>query len=68
MLTEINELEDMINHLKRELIGIAEATGLNSHHTLCCSQKLDELITTYQKLSYKKQKNRNILLNDNKAV
>ncbi|MCQ6277431.1 aspartyl-phosphate phosphatase Spo0E family protein [Bacillus sp. V3B] len=68
MLKEINELEDMIDHLKNELIQVAEATGLNSHHTLCCSQKLDELITIYQKLSYEKQKNRNMLLNDNKAV
>ena len=49
MLTEINELEDMINHLKKELIKIVETTGLNSDHTLCCSQKLDELITAYQK-------------------
>jgi stage 0 sporulation regulatory protein len=56
MLTEINELEDMINLLKKELIQIAEATGLNSYHTLCCSQKLDELIMIFQKLSYKKQK------------
>jgi hypothetical protein len=58
----------MINHLKRELIRVAEAAGLNSYHTICCSQKLDELITIYQKLSYRKQKSRNILLNDNKAV
>jgi stage 0 sporulation regulatory protein len=49
MLTEINELEDIINHLKKELIEIAEATGLNSDPTLCCSRKLDELITIHQK-------------------
>ena len=47
---EIDELEDRIKQLKKELIQIAEETGLNSHDTLCCSQKLDELITIYQKL------------------
>jgi hypothetical protein len=56
MLKEINELEDLINHLKKELIQTAESTGLNSHQTICCSQKLDEHITIYQKLFYKKQK------------
>ncbi|MCQ6275925.1 aspartyl-phosphate phosphatase Spo0E family protein [Bacillus sp. V3B] len=65
---EIDELEDRINQLKKELIQVALTTGLNSHDTLCCSQKLDELITIYQKLSYEKPKNRNMLLNDNKAV
>ncbi|MCQ6277570.1 aspartyl-phosphate phosphatase Spo0E family protein [Bacillus sp. V3B] len=56
MFTEINELEDRIDYLKKELIQVAEATGLDSHHTLYCSQKLDEHITVYQKLAYKKQK------------
>lgn len=56
MLKEINELEDMIDHLKKELIQVAKSTGLNSHQTIRCSQKLDEHITIYQKLSYKKQK------------
>jgi stage 0 sporulation regulatory protein len=46
---EIIELEDRINQLKKELIQIAETTGLNSHETLCCSGKLDQLITIYQK-------------------
>ncbi|MDE3841102.1 sporulation stage 0, Spo0E-like regulatory phosphatase (plasmid) [Bacillus methanolicus] len=53
----INELEERINQLKKELIQISEATGLNSYDTLYCSQKLDKLITMYQKqlqLSYKK--------------
>jgi stage 0 sporulation regulatory protein len=50
VLIEIDELEHRINQLKKELIQITEATGLNSHDTLCCSQKLDQLITIYQKL------------------
>ena len=48
---ELDELENRINQLKKELIQIALTTGLNSHETLCCSQKLDELITIYQKLT-----------------
>ncbi|MGM0876366.1 MAG: Spo0E family sporulation regulatory protein-aspartic acid phosphatase [Bacillota bacterium] len=59
---EIVELEDRINQLKKELIQIAEATGLNSHDTLCCSQKLDQLITIHQEL-YKEKEIRNMLLN-----
>jgi stage 0 sporulation regulatory protein len=43
------ELENRINQLKKELIQVTKATGLNSHDTLCCSQKLDELIAIYQK-------------------
>ena len=50
----IDELEYRINQLKKELIQIAELTGLNSHETIYCSQKLDQHITNYQKLSYKK--------------
>ncbi|WP_256242109.1 Spo0E family sporulation regulatory protein-aspartic acid phosphatase [Bacillus sp. V3B] len=50
-LIEIDELEDRIHQLKKELIQVALTTGLNSHDTLCCSQKLDELITIYQKLT-----------------
>jgi stage 0 sporulation regulatory protein len=53
---EIVELEYWINQLKKELIQIAEATSLNSHETICCSKKLDQLITIYQQLSYKKKK------------
>jgi hypothetical protein len=35
--------------MRKNLILIAEKTGLNSADTLCCSRKLDELITMYQK-------------------
>jgi stage 0 sporulation regulatory protein len=55
--TEVHELEDRINQLKEELIRIALTTGLNSHDTLSCSQKLDKLITIYQNerlIRYKK--------------
>ena len=41
-LIEIDELEDRINQLKKELIQIAEETGLNSDDTIRYSQKLDE--------------------------
>ena len=49
-LIEIDELEDRINQLKKDLIQIAEETGLNSDDTIRYSQKLDELIMRYQKL------------------
>ncbi|HVH96683.1 MAG TPA: Spo0E family sporulation regulatory protein-aspartic acid phosphatase [Bacillus sp. (in: firmicutes)] len=49
-LIEIDELEDRINQLKKELIQIADETGLNSNDTIRYSQKLDELIMRYQKL------------------
>jgi stage 0 sporulation regulatory protein len=49
-LIEIDELEDRINQLKKDLIQIAKETGLNSDDTIGYSQKLDELITRYQKL------------------
>ena len=49
-LIEIDELEDRINQLKKDLIQIAKETGLNSDDTIRYSQKLDELITRYQKL------------------
>ncbi|MBT2735703.1 aspartyl-phosphate phosphatase Spo0E family protein [Bacillus sp. ISL-7] len=55
VLKEIDELEGRINQLKKELIQITEVTGLNSDETICCSQKLDQLIMIYQKL-YKKRK------------
>ena len=51
-----NELEDRINQLKKELIQTALTTGLSSPDTLCCSQKLDELITTYQKITINNKK------------
>lgn len=50
MCEEIDELENRINQMRRSLILIAKETWLNSDATLCCSQKLDELITRYQKL------------------
>ncbi|MBZ5752963.1 aspartyl-phosphate phosphatase Spo0E family protein [Metabacillus rhizolycopersici] len=54
IIIDIYELEYRINQLKEELIQIAKATGLNSPKTICFSQKLDQIITIYQKLSYKK--------------
>lgn len=48
--TEVDELEERINQMRKTLILIAKETGLNSHDTICYSQKLDELITRYQKL------------------
>ncbi|MFJ7978649.1 Spo0E family sporulation regulatory protein-aspartic acid phosphatase [Peribacillus sp. NPDC096379] len=50
MYTEVDELDGRINQMRKVLIQIAEETGLNSHDTLCYSQKLDELITIHQKL------------------
>ena len=49
-LIEIDELEDRITQLKKELIQIVEETGLNSDDTIGYSQRLDELIMRYQKL------------------
>lgn len=54
ILIELGELKYRINQLRKELIQIAEISGLNSRETIYCSQKLDQLITTYQKSSYKK--------------
>jgi stage 0 sporulation regulatory protein len=53
-VNEIDELESRISQLKNELIQTAETTGLNSHETLYCSRKLDQHITNYQILSFKK--------------
>jgi len=52
MCTEVDVLEERINQMKKNLIQLVKETGLNSHDTLCYSQKLDELITMYQKLKY----------------
>ena len=49
MIMEIEEIEVQIKLLKIEMIQIAKTTGLNSQDTICCSQKLDQLITIYQK-------------------
>jgi stage 0 sporulation regulatory protein len=48
--TEVDKLEGRINQMKKNLIRISKETGLNSDNTLYYSQKLDELITIYQKL------------------
>jgi stage 0 sporulation regulatory protein len=50
MYAKVDELEGRIEQMKKDLIRIVEETGLNSYETLCYSQKLDELITIYQKL------------------
>ena len=55
-LIEIDELDDRINQLKKELMQIAEETGLNSNDTIRYSQKFDELITRYQKIKIKMNK------------
>ena len=49
MSVEDDELEHRINQMRKKLILIAKETGLNSDDTLRYSQKLDELITIYQK-------------------
>ena len=48
VFTEMDDLENGINELKKELILIATEPGLNSHNTINCSQKLDQLIVVYQ--------------------
>lgn len=53
MNLNINELELKIDRMKKNLISIALETGINSDATLFYSQKIDELITTYQKLKLK---------------
>ncbi|SDJ17511.1 aspartyl-phosphate phosphatase Spo0E family protein [Alteribacillus bidgolensis] len=53
-----DELEERINDLRKELIQSVEKNGLNSHETIRCSQKLDQLIKVYQKKIIK-TKNRN---------
>ena len=49
VFTEMDNLENRINELKKKIILIAKETGLNSHDTINCSQKLDQLIVVYQK-------------------
>jgi hypothetical protein len=56
MCTEVDELECRINQMRKILIWVAEETGLNSHSTLYYSQKLDVLITRYQKVKMKNPK------------
>jgi stage 0 sporulation regulatory protein len=50
MCAEVEKLEFRINQMRKSLILIVEETGLNSDDTICYSQKLDELISRYQKL------------------
>ena len=50
MSLNVDELEYNINRMRKTLILIALETGLNSDDTLFYSQKLDELITMYQKI------------------
>ncbi|NSL53202.1 aspartyl-phosphate phosphatase Spo0E family protein [Calidifontibacillus erzurumensis] len=47
---EIQKLEEQINKVKKELVLTVKETGLNSQQTLNCSQRLDALITAYQKM------------------
>ena len=54
MCKDLSKLEDMISQTRIQLMQIAEETGLNSEDTLQSSQKLDELITRYQKLIMEK--------------
>ena len=55
MSTDLYQLEDRIKQLRKELIQKVEETGLNSQDTLCCSQKLDQLIMTYQRILIKEK-------------
>lgn len=50
MRAEDQKLEYRINQMRERLILIAQEKGLNSDDTIYYSQKLDELITKYQKL------------------
>jgi stage 0 sporulation regulatory protein len=50
MCAEAAKLEYRINQMRKSLILIVEETGLNSDDTIWFSQKLDDLITSYQKL------------------
>lgn len=47
---KIDELGHRINQMRKTLIQIVEETSLDSDDTVCYSQKLDKLITMYQKL------------------
>lgn|GEM_PF-3652917 len=56
ILIKDDKLEHKIYQLRKELIQIAEKTGLNSPDTICYSQKLDQFITIYQKTSLLKKR------------
>ncbi|EKN68611.1 Spo0E like sporulation regulatory protein [Schinkia azotoformans MEV2011] len=49
MVDDMESLEKQIQMLKKELIFTAKAFGINSNETICCSQKLDQLIIIHQK-------------------
>ncbi|WP_338473369.1 aspartyl-phosphate phosphatase Spo0E family protein (plasmid) [Niallia sp. XMNu-256] len=58
MCREVEKLERRINQVRDRLILIAVETGLNSDDTIYYSQKLDKLITKYQKFKMSnRQKN-----------
>ncbi|WP_338472727.1 aspartyl-phosphate phosphatase Spo0E family protein [Niallia sp. XMNu-256] len=58
MCREVEKIERRINQVRDRLILIAVETGLNSDDTIYYSQKLDKLITKYQKLKMSnRQKN-----------
>jgi stage 0 sporulation regulatory protein len=62
--TEKDRLEHMISQLRSEMIQSAAATGLNSHRTIYYSQKLDKLITIYQKHFYHMDTNERMFHSD----
>lgn len=62
MFSNLAELEDGINQLKKRLIEIAIETGLNSPETLYYSQKLDKLIIVYQNLKIQKVEQKTFVL------
>lgn len=50
MYVDVEELEYKIDQMRESLNLVVGETGLNSEDTIWYSQKLDELITRYQKL------------------
>jgi hypothetical protein len=62
--TEKDRLELRINHLRNDMIQSAAATGLGSFKTIYYSQKLDKLITIYQKYFYHRDTNERMFHND----
>lgn len=62
LFSAVDKLEDRINQLRKNLIQTVEATGLNSPETLNCSQQLDQLIMTYQKIHKLNEKKEKIII------
>lgn len=55
----VDVIENQIEQLKNKLLMVAHVSGLNSHDTIRCSQKLDEFIVIYQRcLQHSYQKNK----------